>query len=129
MKVEKKQFQCQESMHPFEFSYQKEGIKCIRVDVVRGRGKMDFAKMFKKYWGKRKSHWSLRFHVMQYLLYKCFLTILYVSSLSVKLHRNLHPVLLFRAPLSRECELNHSSGNQSLVMPQRQIHGVFFFIF
>lgn len=54
MKVEKKQFQCQELMHLFEFSYQKEGIICISVDVVRGRDKMDFAKMFKKILGKRE---------------------------------------------------------------------------
>lgn len=54
MKVEKKQFQCQELMHLFEFSYWKEGIKCIGVDVVRGRDKMDFAKMFKKYWGGKR---------------------------------------------------------------------------
>lgn len=46
MKVEKKQFQCKELMHLFEFSYQKEGIKCISVDVARGRDKIDFAKMF-----------------------------------------------------------------------------------
>lgn len=67
MKVEKKQFQCQESMHPFEFSYQKEGITCIRVDVARGRGKMDFAKMFKKYWGKKKK--PLEFKVPCYAIF------------------------------------------------------------